>query len=229
MRIPSRRKGWGPSNMAVMTRLEQTVVKSLSELAQYHRCVGNRPRDYRSPLKSEENTARAWTIAEIGYLKRRLERSGFAVKQEGDAKMRLPPDLVVFDRNGRLGLHFERETRGWEWNDVIGVLAKLLVVSDAPAPVAAVILAGMERSTSSDTKRRIDLVLRLATKLLAVGRRVKRLYLALWLGRHWINATLLVLTAPQRIGGEVVVREILPTRRRLPLKTLNGVDIRSRR
>jgi hypothetical protein len=181
--------------------LERIVREALVELARYHRCVVAAPAGLKAPRK---NTSAAWTKAELDFFKLRLDGSGLDVRREHKARMRLPPDLVAFNR-GRLVLHLERETRGWEWNDVIGGLVKMFLVPQKPAPISVLVLAGVR----GEPQERLDLILLLARKLLAAARGVRCLYLALWMGKQWENAAVLKLSLPPRKGGKVNVRELV--------------------
>jgi hypothetical protein len=182
-----------------------TVLRALRELALYHRGAGGRPKGFQSPqpkLKGSPLT-KAWTSAEIGFLRGRLEQEGFTVQREQAASLRLPPDLVVRDASGKLALHVERETRGWEWNHVIGALVKVLIVNRTPASIAAVLLANVR----GDTAERLDLILRLATALLRSSPAVNQLYLALWLGKNYADARVFSLRSPRNESGKVVFQQ----------------------
>jgi hypothetical protein len=205
----------------------ETVHRALLELANYHRGAAGSPKGFQSPQPKLKGSllTKAWTSAEIGFIRRRLEQEGFAVQGERAASLRLPPDLVVRDAAGKLSLHVERETRGWEWNHVIGALVKVLIVNKTPAPMAAVLLANVW----GDAAERIDLILRLATALLRSSPAVKQLYLALWLGKEYVDARVFSLRMPRKRPGEVVVEQVVPPRQARIRSGLTKSRTKSRR
>jgi hypothetical protein len=143
-------------------------------------------------------------------LKDRLEQAGHVVKREREVENRLPPDLVVVEGDGRITVHLERETRGFEWNHVLGALLKMLLLPDPPAEVTFLVIANTEVANSGSGPN-LNNVLDLSKKLLQRVRGVKRLYVAAWCGRsRWDDTRIFRLSSTGRMRDAIKKLRVFP-------------------
>jgi hypothetical protein len=198
---------------------ERVLCDAIMDVARYYRTYKNPPKDFKEPRKHRRK-ASPWTQAELEFYERRLTKAGYVPKRETAAKERLPPDLVVKNGNGALALHLERETRGFEWNHIIGAMVKMFFVPPKPAPVTFLVIANMRRG------RKTDLTLELSRRLLSKTQGVRRLYVALWSGSDWSDPQVYRFEGPKTGTAGVRGREIFPSRRVLPNKPLNLTGLR---
>jgi hypothetical protein len=190
-----------------LQRVGESVGAALVELARYHRGELEQLEGLSTDMGdlAGGELTKAWTRAQIDFLDARVSKAGLRTVRERAAALRLPPDLVGLGSDGELVVHVERETRGWEWNDIFGALVKVTFANPQPAPIAVLVLDCVPEG--SGLLRRLDLLLEVARRLLSATPQVQRFYLVV-LGRgDW--AGVLEVFRQGAAGGEIVQRWLL--------------------
>jgi hypothetical protein len=190
-----------------LERMGDSIGAALVELARYHRGEVERLDGLTTDFGdlAGGDLTKAWTRAQIDLLDARLSKAGLRTERERAATLRLPPDLVGLGPDSELVVHVERETRGWEWNDIFGALVKVTFANSQPAPIAVLVFDCVPEGNG--LQRRLDLLLEVARRLLSATPQVRRLYLAL-LGRS-NSAGVLEVSRQGAAGGEFAQRWLL--------------------